>query len=49
LTNLCDYIHYLEQGKIKYSKDKCGFKEFEREIFASIENKNEELINGLIE
>jgi|ERR1035437_1873945 ABC-2 type transport system ATP-binding protein len=48
LTNLCDYIHYLEKGKIKYSKDKSDFKEFEREIFASIEIKNEELINELI-
>jgi ABC-2 type transport system ATP-binding protein len=48
LTNLCDYIHYLEKGRIKYSKDKRDFKEFEREIFASIEIKNEELINNLI-
>jgi ABC-2 type transport system ATP-binding protein len=48
LTNLCDFIHYLEKGKIKYSKDKGDFKEFEREIFASIEIKNEELINQLI-
>ena len=48
LTNLCDYIHYMEKGKIKYSKDKLDFKEFEREIFASIETKNEELINQLI-
>jgi ABC-2 type transport system ATP-binding protein len=49
LTNLCDYIHYLEKGKIKYSKDKTDFKEFEREIFASIENKNEELIKELLQ
>jgi len=48
LTNLCDYIHYLEKGKIKYSKDKSDFKEFEREIFASIEIKNEQLLNELI-
>ena len=48
LTNLCDYIHYLEKGKIKYSKDKSDFKEFEKAIFASIETKNEELINRLI-
>lgn len=48
LTNLCDFIHYLEKGKIKYSKDKGDFKEFEREIFASIEKKNETLINNLI-
>lgn len=49
LTNLCDYIHYLEKGKIKYSKAKNDFKEFEREIFESIENKNEELIKELIQ
>lgn len=48
LTNLCDYIHYLEKGKIKYTKNKNDFKEFERELFASIENKNEELIKELI-
>jgi ABC-2 type transport system ATP-binding protein len=49
LTNLCDFIHYLENGKIKYSKNKNEFKLFEQEIFASIESKNEELINELIE
>ena len=49
LTNLCDFIHYLEDGKIKFTKDKSDFKEFERELFASIENKNEELIKELIE
>lgn len=49
LTNLCDFIHYLEKGKIKYSKDKSGFEDFEKEIFASITDKNEGLINELIE
>jgi ABC-2 type transport system ATP-binding protein len=49
LTNLCDYIHYLENGKIKYTKDKKDFKEFERIIFASIDNKNEELLKELID
>ncbi len=48
LTNLCDFMHYLENGKIIYSKDKNGFKEFENNIFATIENKNRELINELI-
>jgi len=47
LTNLCDYIHYMENGRIKYSKDKSEFEAFEQEIFASIENKNEELIKEL--
>ncbi|OFX28484.1 MAG: hypothetical protein A2033_13040 [Bacteroidetes bacterium GWA2_31_9] len=48
LTNLCDYIHYLEKGKIKFSKEKIEFSEFEKELFASIENKNRLLINELI-
>lgn len=49
LTNLCDFIHYLEKGKIKYSKDKEGFADFEREIFDKIENENIEIINQLFE
>lgn len=49
LTNLCDFIHYLEDGKIKYSKDKNGFSEFEREVFEKIENDNIEIINELTE
>ena len=49
LTNLCDYIHYLEKGKIKYSKDKLDFAEFEKKLYESIENKNVELITELIE
>lgn len=48
LTNLCDFIHYLENGKIRYSKDKSDFKEFERKFFASIEQKHEALIKELI-
>lgn len=48
LTNLCDFIHYLEAGQVKYSKDKSGFSEFKREVFDKIENENIELINALI-
>ena len=48
LTNMCDYIHFLENGKIKYSVGKNEFKDFENEIFNSIEDKNRELINELI-
>lgn len=48
LTNLCDYIHYLENGKIRYSCDKGGFDRFEQEIFSAIETKNEKLIDELI-
>lgn len=49
LTNLCDYIHYLDGGKIKYSRDKSGFEDFQKEIFTSIADRSEELINELIE
>ncbi|HEY9114832.1 MAG TPA: ATP-binding cassette domain-containing protein [Bacteroidales bacterium] len=50
LTNLCDSIHFLEDGNIKFSKSKSEFAAFEKEIFQSIEEKNlklvEELTNG---
>jgi ABC-2 type transport system ATP-binding protein len=48
LTNLCDYIHYLEGGKIMYSKAKNEFKEFERELFENLENKSIKLITELL-
>jgi len=48
LTNLCDHIHYLESGKIKFSKEKSEFEDFENEIFEFIENKNKDLIDNLI-
>lgn len=47
LTNLCDLIHYIENGAIKYSKDKNGFSDFKNEVFNKIENENIELINRL--
>lgn len=48
LTNLCDFIHYLETGEIKFTRDKSGFSEFEREVFDKIENDNIGLIHELI-
>ncbi len=48
LTNLCDYIHYLENGNIKYSKDKHGFADFEKDVFEKIENDNIEVVNRLM-
>ncbi len=48
LTNLCDYIHYLENGNINQSCDKNGFKAFEDEIFKEIETKNRKRIAELI-
>ena len=49
LTNMCDYIHYLNNGKIEYSKGKAEFENFEKEIFKSLENKNKELIHQLMD
>lgn len=48
LTNMCDYIHYLEDKKIKSNIEKDNFKHFENEIFKSIESKNKGLISELI-
>lgn len=48
LTNLCDSIHYLKDGKIKYSKDRADFENFEKEIYELIEHKNKEKINELM-
>ncbi len=49
LTNLCDYIHYLENGRITLTTDKTHFKEFEEKLFQSIENKNIGWITELID
>jgi ABC-2 type transport system ATP-binding protein len=47
LTNLCDSIHYLEKGKIKYSKSKEDFAALEHEIFTRIEKDNVNTIDEL--
>ena len=48
LTELCDYIHYLEKGKIKFSKSKEDFALFEKYLFNLIEKDNGFIINELI-
>lgn len=48
LTNLCDHIHYLEEGRILFSKEKDEFKEFEKELFEKLENKSIKLIAELL-
>lgn len=48
LTNMCDYIHFLENKNIKYNIGKDDFAKFEDEIFQSIEDKNKDLINELV-
>lgn len=48
LTQLCDYIHYLENGRISYSRDKHGFETFERNVINEIEHRNEQLVEALL-
>lgn len=48
LTNLCDYIHYLEEGKIKYSKPKSDFEAFEKELLEIIDEKSSSALSELI-
>jgi len=44
LTNLCDSIHFLDEGKIKFSKSKSEFAVFEKEIFQRIDEKSFKLV-----
>lgn len=47
LTNMCDYIHLLENGEIKVSHEKIKFQEFKKELFSQLEQKNKTLIDKL--
>lgn len=49
LTNLCDHIHFLEGGRIKFTRDKTEFALFEKELLQSIESKTGEVINALLD
>ena len=48
LTNVCDCIHYLESGIVKYSRDKVQFKELETELFSIVADENMDAIKKLI-
>ena len=48
LTNVCDYIHYLESGKVKFSRNKEQFHELEKDLFTMIETDNTDAIKNLI-
>lgn len=47
LTTLCDLIHYLEHGTIRYTKARHEFAWFKREIFTKIEHAHMDFINKL--
>lgn len=48
LTGLCDRIHYLEAGLIKYDCAKENFTTFEKELYSQIERDYTGLINSLL-
>jgi ABC-2 type transport system ATP-binding protein len=48
LTNMSDFIHLLENGKIEYSVEKNDFERFEKQIFHTLEAKNKEQIKKLL-
>jgi ABC-2 type transport system ATP-binding protein len=48
LTGICDYIHYLENGKISFTRDKDNFDNIGQEIFKTFETEHQELIDNLI-
>ena len=47
LTNMCDQIHYLESGKIQFSKNEDEFGTFEADLFEKLEEQNRDAIDGL--
>lgn len=47
LTNLCDRIHYLNEGKILLSREKKDFAEFQETLFSSVENKTAGIIDEI--
>lgn len=47
LTNLCDFIHYLDEGKIRFSRSEQEFDDFSKELYQSIENKTSGVIDEI--
>lgn len=47
LTNLCDSISYLENGKILYTKTKEDFDDFGKDLYNIIEEKNRAALERL--
>lgn len=48
LTNMCNQIHLLEDGRITASRHEHEFEEFSSHVFNKIEAKNKALIDKLI-
>jgi len=48
LTNLCDYIFYLDKGKINSTISREHFPEFQQLLYQNIESKNQSSITNLL-
>lgn len=48
LTNICDFIHYLDNKVICFTRDKNNFTNLESEIFNEMEAEHKELIDNVI-
>jgi len=48
LTNICDYIHYLDNKIIGFTRDKRNFENLENEIFNDFVLEHKELIDNII-
>jgi ABC-2 type transport system ATP-binding protein len=48
LTSICDFIHYLDNKVISFTRDKNNFTNLESEIFNEMEAEHKELIDNVI-
>ena len=48
LTDICDFIHYLNDRKIQFSRSKSEFDNIDRELFSDMETNYAEAIEEII-
>lgn len=48
LTNICDFIHYLDNRVISFTRDKNNFTNLESEIFNEMEIEHKKLIDDVL-
>jgi ABC-2 type transport system ATP-binding protein len=48
LTNVCDYIHYLENGRVKHTYSKDQLEQIEEDIFSNFEESTRQVISNAI-
>lgn len=48
LTGICDHIHFLSGGKIKFSRDHDNFTELEQDIFRDVDLGYTDLVKSII-